>query len=86
MRLHIILTPLVGLFILARVFIRLKNEGGLGLDDWSMILAGTFYMASVGIAFPITIMGYGQHTWYLSTDIIILSLKVCLISLYLFFS
>jgi hypothetical protein len=75
MRLHIVLTPLVGLFILARIFIRLRVDG-LGFDDWAMIFAGVFYMASVGIALPITIMGYGQHTWYLSPDTIILSLKV----------
>jgi hypothetical protein len=76
MRLHIVLTPLVGLFILARVFIRRKVEFGLGLDDWAMIFAGVFYMGSVGIAFPITIMGYGQHTWYLEPSTITLSLKV----------
>lgn len=77
MRLHIVLTPLVGLFILARIFIRIRVEHGLGLDDWAMIAAGTLYMGSVGIAFPITIMGYGQHTWYLLPDTITLSLKVC---------
>jgi hypothetical protein len=76
MRLHIVLTPLVGLFILARIFIRLRVEFGLGLDDWAMIFAGAFYMGSAGIAFPITIMGYGQHTWYLPISTIILSLKV----------
>jgi hypothetical protein len=76
MRLHIVLTPLVGLFILARVFIRMRVEFGLGLDDWAMIFAGVFYMGSVGIAFPITIMGYGQHTWYLEPSTITLSLKV----------
>jgi hypothetical protein len=76
MRLHIVLTPLVGLFILARVFIRMKVEFGLGLDDWAMVFAGVFYMGSVGIAFPITIMGYGQHTWYLEPSTITLSLKV----------
>jgi hypothetical protein len=75
MRLHIVLTPLIGVFILARIFIRLRAEG-VGLDDWAMVLAGAFYMGSVGIAFPITLMGYGQHTWYLSPDNIILSLKV----------
>jgi hypothetical protein len=75
MRLHIVLTPLVGAFILARIFIRLRAEC-VGLDDWAIILVGAFYMGSVGIAFPITLMGYGQHTWYLSPDIIILSLKV----------
>jgi hypothetical protein len=76
MRLHIVLTPLVGLFILVRVFIRMRVEFGLGLDDWAMIFAGVFYMGSVGIAFPITIMGYGQHTWYLEPSTITLSLKV----------
>jgi len=76
MRLHIVLTPLVGLFILARVFIRMKVEFGLGLDDWAMVFTGVFYMGSVGIAFPITIMGYGQHTWYLESSTITLSLKV----------
>jgi hypothetical protein len=76
MRLHIVLTPLVGLFILARVFIRMKVEFGLGLDDWTMVFAGVFYMGSVGIEFPITIMGYGQHTWYLEPSTITLSLKV----------
>ena len=76
MRLHIVLTPLVGLFILARIFIRMKVEFGLGLDDWAMVFAGVFYMGSVGIAFPITIMGYGQHTWYLEPSTITLSLKV----------
>jgi hypothetical protein len=76
MRLHIVLTPLVGLFILARVFIRMRIEFGLGLDDWAMVFAGVFYMGSVGIAFPINIMGYGQHTWYLEPSTITLSLKV----------
>jgi hypothetical protein len=80
MRLHIVLTPLVGLFILARIYIRLQVEFGLGLDDWAMILAGVFYMGSAGIAFPITIMGYGQHTWYLPPDTITLSLKVGAVS------
>lgn len=81
MRLHIVLTPLVGIFILARVFIRLRLETSLGLDDWAIVVAGIFYMGSAGIAFPITIMGYGQHTWYLPTSTIILSLKVCSSSL-----
>jgi hypothetical protein len=76
MRLHIVLTPLVSIFILARIFVRLRMGFGLGLDDWLMIIAVVFYMASVAIAFPITIMGYGQHTWYLEPSTITLSLKV----------
>jgi hypothetical protein len=76
MRLHIILTPLVALFIIARLFIRVKMEAGIGPDDWAMAIAVVFYMGSAGIAFPITMMGYGQHTWYLTPDTIILSLKV----------
>jgi hypothetical protein len=58
----------------------MRVEFGLGLDDWAMIFAGVFYMGSVGIAFPITIMGYGQHTWYLEPSTITLSLKVRSIS------
>jgi hypothetical protein len=75
MRMHVVLTPLVFLFIACRLYIRVKMDG-LGLDDWSMVLAGFFYMASAGIAFPSTMMGYGQHTWYLEPSTFTLSMKV----------
>lgn len=75
MRLHIVLTPLVFFFIAARIYIRVQMND-VGLDDWSMVVAGFFYMVSAGMAFPITMMGYGQHTWYLVPETITLSLKV----------
>lgn len=75
MRLHLVLTPLVFLFIAARFYIRVQMND-VGLDDWSMVAAGFFYMVSAGMAFPITMMGYGQHTWYLSPEVITTSLKV----------
>lgn len=76
MRLHLVVTPLVILFIASRVFIRLKTNTGLGLDDWAIIIAGLFYVANAGMAIPITVIGYGQHTWYLSPGDMILALKV----------
>jgi hypothetical protein len=76
MRLHLVLTPLVILFIAARVYIRVRLDG-LGLDDWAMIVAGIFYSTSAAMAFPITMAGYGQHTWYLDPSTITLSLVVC---------
>ncbi len=76
MRLHCVLTPLVILFISARIYIRVRLED-IGLDDWSMVLAGLFYVTSASMAFPITKMGYGQHTYYLEPSTITLSLLVC---------
>ena len=75
MRLHLVLTPLVFLFIASRVYIRIKLDG-LGIDDYAMVAAGFFYITSAAIAFPSTMMGYGLHTWYLAPSTIIISLKV----------
>lgn len=76
MRLHVIVTPMVVLFVAARIFIRLRLESRLRPDDYAIVAAGVTYVGAAAMAFPVTMKGYGQHTWYLSIADLTLALKV----------
>lgn len=68
--------PLVTLFLAVRLFIRLKTEAGLWADDYLMIGAFIFYLASVSMELVLLDTGFGQHTWYFSTPMFSDAVKV----------
>jgi hypothetical protein len=58
--------PLVTIFIIIRLFSRIKLDVGLGADDYTAVAAYLTYMADVGTGVNIGINGFGQHTFWLS--------------------
>jgi hypothetical protein len=69
--------PLAFIFVIARIFMRIKLDVGLGPDDWMMVAALCAYLTDVGTGLGITTSGFGQHTFWLSTAQVTKALKVC---------
>jgi hypothetical protein len=61
-----VLPPAVTIFIIIRLFSRIKLDIGLGPDDYTAIMAYLSYMADVGTGINIATHGFGQHTFWLS--------------------
>lgn len=45
--------PITTIFMIARVFARMKLEIGLGPDDWFMIAAYVMYVVDIAMAFGV---------------------------------
>lgn len=71
---------LTACFLGGRVSGRLLMGVSLGSDDWTMIVAFIFYLASVGTSLGLVLNGFGEHTFWLSKQQIINALKVPLSS------
>ncbi|KAI9746303.1 MAG: hypothetical protein M1818_000014 [Claussenomyces sp. TS43310] len=63
--------PLAIILVIARLFTRIKLGDGLWFDDWIIVAALGTYIADVGTGVMIAVEGFGQHTWYLSTQNVI---------------
>ncbi|KAH8662916.1 hypothetical protein BGZ60DRAFT_530069 [Tricladium varicosporioides] len=67
--------PITTIFMIARVFARMKLEIGLGPDDWFMIAAYVMYVVDIAMAFGVALNGFGQHMYYLTPHQISQSLR-----------
>jgi hypothetical protein len=63
-----VLPALATCFVLARIYIRIKLDVGLGADDWTMLAAHAAYLTDVGTGANIAAYGFGQHTFWLTPD------------------
>lgn len=71
-----ILPFLTTLFVVGRIYARIKLDVGLGADDWVLISAYIFYMITVATSLGLVLNHFGEHTYWLSTTQVITSLKV----------
>ncbi|RDW89702.1 hypothetical protein BP6252_01734 [Coleophoma cylindrospora] len=75
MRLYYIFPALTTIFVLLRLLSRRLLNLGVREDDYMMIAALIAYYADCSSGLAMVMQGFGQHTWYLSTDQINESLK-----------
>ena len=65
---YYVLPALATCFVLSRMYIRTKLDVGLGADDWMMLAALAGYLTDVGTGVSIAAYGFGEHTFWLTTD------------------
>lgn len=71
-----IMPPLTVFFVGIRFFTRWLFWGGIGADDWMILAAELCYLLEVAFALGMAIFGFGEHTWFLTTDEIINAQRV----------
>jgi hypothetical protein len=69
-------STLAVIFVLGRIFSRVKLEAGLWLDDYLIIGALAAYICDSSTGLVVVGQGFGQHIWYLSPENLTKALQV----------
>jgi hypothetical protein len=57
---------LASIFVVARIYTRLKIEARLWMDDYLMLATYAVFIAESILGLIMTKIGLGMHTWYIS--------------------
>ncbi|KAH7419389.1 hypothetical protein BKA64DRAFT_15732 [Cadophora sp. MPI-SDFR-AT-0126] len=68
LRMDYIVPFLTACFIGGRIVARVLLDVGLGADDWMILAAAVAYFVDVGTSLGLVLNGFGQHTYWLSTE------------------
>lgn len=77
LRIDYVMPALATLFVAGRIFARVLLKVALGPDDWMMLAALSTYLIAVATSLGLVLNGFGQHTFWLTTDQVVTALKVC---------
>lgn len=76
LHLYYVFPALATIFVILRLLSRWLLNLGVREDDYMMIAALVAYLGGVAMGLEMASQGFGQHTWYLTSDQIDTAMKV----------